>query len=132
MPRYVVTTRGDWGGTRLHYTADSSQLAEEMAKGDGFEVLSVAEDVPPLPSLTDYTLLLLAGRIITTCGVVMAIIGVIMGLAAVGESKSVVWYGWSVALSGVVAIGIGQSMVALREIAISSRTAANAHQPAAN
>ena len=123
MPRYTVRiTDKDSGKQKLYsYTADSSEQAERRAKGDGFEVLSVMEDVPPPSRPPTYDLLRLAGWILTLVGIVTTVVGVLMALVGLkGSRGDEFYYGCSVALSGVLGVGIGQSMQALRAIAINS------------
>ena len=123
MPRYIVRVKDQVSGQHklYSYTADSSPQAKEMAEGDGLEVVEVMEDVLlQLPPGPPYGLLCLAGWIITACALVTAVVGVVMGFVGLLDPKGTPWFGWSLALSSVLPVGIGQSMLALRDIALNT------------
>ena len=122
MPRYIVIVKDkESGKPKLHsYTADSAEQAAQMAKGDGLEVVEVVEDLPPPSGPPTYELLKWAGWILTDVGMVTTVVGVIMGLIGLFERRGTPWLGWSLALSSVLSVGMGQAMLAVRDIAINS------------
>ena len=121
MPRYIVIVKEKGSGKpkTYSYTADSSQQAAAMAEGDGLEVVEVVKDVPPPSGPRTYELLKWAGWILTDVGMVTTVVGLLMGLVGFFDPRATSWYGWITALSGVLNVGIGQSMMALRDIAMS-------------
>lgn len=122
MPRYIVIVKDkESGKPKLHsYTADSALQAKQMAEGDGLEVVEVVEDVPPPSGPRTYELLKWAGWILTDVGMVTTVVGLLMGLVGLFERSGTPWFGWSLALSSVLSVGMGQAMLALRDIAINS------------
>jgi hypothetical protein len=124
MPRYLIEAKDKLGKQRLHnYTADSPGQAAEMAMGDGFEVISVAEDLPPqIPSGRPYDLLGTVAMLITVFGFLVLFVGMVAGgiTCAVHDGGVGSLTFVSAVLSGLMLVGMGQTMRAVRDIAINT------------
>ena len=125
--RYVVTGASKETGKEYSESIDAASAAEaEMFASKHGMLVSDVSTMPATRSRNNYGFMFVLARIVTICGVLLMVIGAmtagigLFGDSPLGSGMILIVSGLSSCLSGLLSAALGQTIGAVRDIAMNS------------